>query len=114
MEKHTLILSTTKVRIPESITIDFVTNLINRGLAMTEYFGRKIVSEADFIANDMKAASEEITYIEIFFDTPEPIDYDSFSETDIDEFILDLIAKSKVNKLRNDGKDIILDLHHLH
>ena len=111
MERHTLILSTAKVKIPEGFTIDFITNLINRGLAMTEYFGREIKKQSDFIENDMKTASEEITYIEIFFDTLQPIDYDSFSETEIDEYVLDLFEKSDHNELRDDGKDIILYLH---
>jgi len=110
MQNHTLILSTAKVAIPEGVTIDFITSLINRGLTGIEYFGPEIDNQEDFIEPDMKLASEEISYFEFFFDTDEPIEYDLLSETDVDGFVLDLIKKSANIDLRADEKDIIVYL----
>lgn len=110
MENHTLILSTAKIEIPKGVTIEFITNLINRGLTGIEYFGVEIDNQEDFIEPDMKVASEEISYFEFFFDTDEPIEYDQLSETDVDGFLLDLIKKSAGIELRADGKDITINL----
>lgn len=110
MNSHTLILSTAKVTIPDVITIDMVTSLINRGLTGIEYFGIEIDNQADYIDDDMKAASEEITYIECFFDTEETIDYDSLTVVETNALILDIIKKSAHVEIRADDKDIELYL----
>lgn len=111
MANHTLILSTTKTAIPANLKIDFVTNLINRGLALTEYFGIEIDNQSDYIEPDMKNVSTEITYIEIYFETKEPIDYDALSEVEVDQLILDLFTHSETKDIHSDGKDIKLYLH---
>lgn len=110
MANHTLILSTAKIEIPKGVTIGFITNLLNRGLTGIEYFGQEIDNQEDVIEPDMKVASEEISYFEFFFDTDEPIEYDQLSETDVDDFLLDLIKKSAGIELRADGKDITINL----
>jgi len=110
MANHTLILSTAKVAIPERVTIDFITSLINRGLTGIEYFGPEIDNQEDFIEPDMKLASEEISYFEFFFDTEEPIEYDLLSESDVDGFVLEVIKKSANIDLRADEKDITIHL----
>ena len=63
MIDHTLILSTTKVAIPEGVTIDFITNLLNRGLTGIEYFGPELDNPECYIDEDMTAAAAEITSI---------------------------------------------------
>jgi len=110
MESHTLILSTAKLTIPNVITMDMVTSLINRGLTGVEYFGIEIDNQADYIDEDMKAASEEITYIEFYFDTEESIDYDSLSLEEVNALILDIIKKSTQIEIRADEKDVTLYL----
>ena len=110
MESHTLILSTAKIAIPENVTLEFVTSLINRGLTGIEYFGPEIDNQEDCIEPDMKLASEEITYFDFNFDSDEPIEYDQLSETDVDGFILDLIKKSTNIEMRADAKDITINL----
>jgi hypothetical protein len=110
MENHTFVLSTPKIAIPESISIDFVTNLINRGVAMSEYFGPAIDNQADYVEDDMKGVRETTTYIEFHFDTEEPIEYEMLSETDVDNLIFDIIKKSANIELRADGKDITVYL----
>ena len=110
MKQHTLILSTAKVKIPDVITVDQVTSLINRGLTGIEYFGVEIDNQADYIDDDMRAASEEITYIEFYFETEEPIDYDSLSMEEVNVLILDIIKKSAKIEIRADEKDVTLYL----
>ncbi|WP_211356613.1 hypothetical protein [Flavobacterium daemonense] len=111
MYDHTLILTTTKTA-TNDLSLDFVTHLINTGDAMVEYFGVEIDNQADFIDDDMREVSREITYIEIFFDTPDPIDYDAMTEIEIDDFILKLLANSTIYDMTTDGKDVILNLEH--
>lgn len=110
MESHTIILSTAKIAIPENVTIEFVTSLINRGLTGIEYFGFEIDNQEDCIEPDMKLASEKITFIDFNFDSEDPIEYDQLSETDVDGFILDLIKKSANIEVRADGKDVTIYL----
>ena len=110
MQTHTLILSIAKIEIPKGVTIDFITNLINRGLTGIEYFGVEIDNQEDFVEPDMKLASEEISYFEFFFDTEVPIEYELLSETDIDGLLLDLIKKTAHINLRADEKDILIYL----
>lgn len=110
MESHTLILSTAKIAIPENVTINFITSLINRGLTGVEYFGPELDNQADFIEPEMKLASEEITYFEFFFETEEPIEYDQLSESDVDGCILDIIQKTANIDMRADGKDVTIYL----
>ncbi len=112
MKSHTLILTTTKTAIPADLNKVFVTSLINRGLALTEYFGEEIDNQHDFIDEDMDKLSAEITFIEIFFDTEAPIEYDLLTETDIDTLILDLFDKSPRQDFHTDGKDVTVHLHH--
>jgi len=112
MESHTLVLATTKTTIPPDLFIEFVTSLINRSVAMVEYFGPEIDNPCDFIDDDMKNVSEEITYIEIFFDTELPIDYDDLDESQVDELILSTIGASSKIEMKSDGKDIVVHLHH--
>jgi len=113
MKNHTLILSTAKVTIPDVITIDQVTSLINRGLTGIEYFGVELDNDADYIDNDMKAASEEITYMEFFFETEEAIKYEALSIEEVNELILDAIKKSARIDIEADHKDVTLYLHYI-
>ena len=110
MQNHTLILSTAKVHIPESITIDFVTNLLNRGLTLIEYFGIGLDNQEDIIDEEMKVASAGITYINFHFDTPESIDYDSLPVVELEHLISEIIKKSANIDLRADEKDITVNL----
>lgn len=110
MEHHSLILSTAKLPIPEVVTIDFVTNLLNRGLTGIEYFGCEIDNPECYISDDMKLASEGITYVDFHFDTADSIDYESLSEKEVDDLILDIIKKSANIEVRADGKDITVYL----
>ena len=109
MEAHTLVLSTAKVVIPETITIDFVTGLINRGLTQVEYFGVEIDNHCDIISDDMEAISSEICYIDIHFDSEQSIAYESLSETDVDRMALDLLLECRP-EIRTDSKDITIYL----
>lgn len=108
MQNHTLVLSTPKIAIPESITIDFVTNLINRGVAMAEYFGPEIDNQHDYLEDDMLGGREETTFVEFYFDTDSEIDYDLLSETEVDELILSILNHSESLEIRTDGKDITI------
>lgn len=110
MESHTLILSTTKTTIPTDIKIDFVTNLINRGLALTEYFGVEIDNQADYVSQDMQKVSTDITYIEIYFDTEKEINYEALREDEVDELILNIISHSDKLEMRTNGKDVVVYL----
>lgn len=110
MQYHTLILSTSKLPIPEGVAIDFVTKLLNRGLTGIEYFGCEIDNPECYISDDMKLASEEITYIDFHFDTADSIDYESLSETQVDDLISDIIKKSANIEVRADGKDVTVYL----
>lgn len=110
MNSHTLILSTAKLPIPEDISIYFVTKLLHRGLTLVEYFGIELDNPLDFLDDDMKAASEEITYIDFNFDTPESIDYDSLTIEEIEHLIDDIIKNSKSIEIRADEKDVTLYL----
>ncbi len=106
MESHTLILSSTKVSIPETLTIDFVTKLINSGLTGIEYFGIEIDNPVDAVDEDMKLTIAATSYFDFYFDTNEPINYDAMSLEDTNHFILDLIKKSANIEMRADEKDI--------
>ncbi|MHC0441630.1 hypothetical protein [Flavobacterium sp. 3-210] len=106
MANHTLILTTDKKTIPVELSIDYVTHLINQGLALTEYFGLEIDNDADFISDDMKEVSKKITYIEIFFETPYAINYDALTETEVEELILNILNHSENPSITTDGKDI--------
>lgn len=110
MKNHTLILSTAKVTIPDVIKIDQVTNLINRGLTGIEYFGTELDNAADYIDVDMKAAAEQITFIEFYFDTEESINYEALSIEEVNEMILDVINNSAKINIGADEKDITLYL----
>jgi hypothetical protein len=110
MMDHTLILSTAKVVIPEGVTIDFITNILNRGLTGIEYFGLELDNPECYIDEDMTAVASEITYFEFHFETPEPIDYDSLNEVEVDQLIYNEIKKSTRIELRADGKDITVYL----
>lgn len=110
MKNHTIILSTAKVHIPENVTIDFITNLMNRGVAMVEYFGPEIDNQADFIDNDMKKIRAEISFFEFFFDTEEPINYESLNENEVDQMLSNLIKNSANIEMRADEKDIVVYL----
>lgn len=110
MKNHTLILSTAKILIPEGINIDFVTNLLNRGLTGIEYFGPELDNPECYVDQDMTAAAAEITYFEFHFETPDPIDYKSLNETEVDQLIYDEIKKSANIDLRADEKDITVYL----
>jgi hypothetical protein len=110
MKTHTLVLSTAKLPIPEAVTIDFVAKLLNRGLTGIEYFGVEIDNPECYISDDMKLASERITYIDFHFDSADSIYYESLSETEVDDLILDLIKKSANIEVRADYKDITVYL----
>lgn len=110
MNKHTLILSTAKVHIPDNVTIDFITSLMNTGVAMVEYFGPEIDNPECFVDEDMKAVSETISYFEFFFDTEEPIKYDDLNEEQIDHLLLEQIKKSAHIEMKADEKDVIIYL----
>ncbi|URM37158.1 hypothetical protein [Flavobacterium anhuiense] len=110
MYQHTLILSAAKAHIPENVTIDFVTSLMNRGIAMVEYFGPEIDNPECFVDEDMKAVSETISYFEFFFDTEESIDYDSLNENEVDQLLLEQIKKSANIEIKADEKDIVVYL----
>ncbi|MTD67710.1 hypothetical protein [Flavobacterium sp. LC2016-13] len=109
MEAHTLVLSTAKVAIPEILTINFVTNLINRGLTQVEYFGVEIDNHCDVVSEDMEAVSKEITYIDMHFDSEQSIAYESMSETEVDQFALTLLKECNP-EIRADLKDITIYL----
>jgi len=112
MNAHTVILSTTKTEITKDSSCDTIAHLINRGIAMVDYFGVELDNDADYIADDMKDVSNDITYIEIHFETEEPIDYDSLNEVEVDNLILDLLANTENKEVRCFGKDITLYMHH--
>lgn len=109
MEPHTLVLSATKVAIPEDPTADFVTSLINRGLTQVEYFGIEIDNHCDIISEDMAGVSSEITYIDIHFDSEQAIEYDSLNETEIDQLAVTLLHDNRP-EIRADSKDITIYL----
>lgn len=110
MNSHTLILSTAKVTIPDGVTIDFVTKLINRGLTAIDYFGAEIDNQPDYLDEEMKVLSETISYFHFNFDTEEAIDYDSLSEIEVDNMLMDTIKKSANIELQSDHKDITVYL----
>lgn len=110
MHQHTLILTTNKLMIPQEVTIDFVKTLINRGLAPVEYFGMELDNQEDYIDDDMAAVSEEITYIEIHFNTDEIIEYEDLDEVEVDNLIMDLFDKNPNSEVRIDGKDVTIYL----
>ena len=110
MRNHSLILSTAKVAIPEGITIDYITNLLIRGLTGIEYFGTELDNPECYIDEDMTAAASEITYFEFHFETPEPIEYNSLNELQVNQLIYDEIKKSTHIELRADEKDITVYL----
>ncbi|WP_026730187.1 hypothetical protein [Flavobacterium denitrificans] len=110
MKNHSLILSTTKVSIPETVTIDFVTKLINSGLTGIEYFGQGIDNPLEEVEPDMKLINAQTSYFEFYFDTEGTIDYDSMSNEDTNRFIIELIEKSANIEMRADDKDISIYL----
>lgn len=110
MFQHTLILSTSKVHIPEAINIDFIIHLVNRGLTAIDYFGYEIDNQADYVEEDMKLASAGISYFEFNFDTEESIDYGSLDTEQIYNLLFDIIEKSANIEMRTDEKDIIIYL----
>jgi len=110
VKNHTLILSTAKVSLENGVSVDYVTNLLNRGLTGIEYFGPELDNPECYIDDDMTAASAGITYLEFHFETPEPIDYDSLNEVQVDQLIYDEIKKSACIDLRADEKDITVYL----
>lgn len=64
MYSHTLSFSTPRLRIPEQVSLGFVTSLANMGVAMLEYFGSQIDNCEDYVEEDMKTVSEKISYFE--------------------------------------------------
>ncbi|MEN2415523.1 hypothetical protein [Flavobacterium mesophilum] len=112
MKCHTLILSTAKVSIPQPVTIDFVTNLINRGLTAIDYFGEEIDNPESFVEEDMKAVSETISYFDFFFETESEIQYDTLNEVQVDEYILKTISDSSKIEIKSDEKDLLIYLHY--
>ncbi|BDU25154.1 hypothetical protein [Flavobacterium sp. GSB-24] len=110
MYNHTLTVSTARKPFPNEVSIDFVTSLINRGVAMVEYFGPEIDNCEDYVEEDMKLVSEQISYFEFYFSTEQSIDYDALSETEVDQILFDAIKKSDKIKLQSDQKDIMIYL----
>lgn len=110
MSNHTLILSTAKVSISQSLSIDFITHLINRGLTAIDYFGVEIDNQEDFIDDDMKLASAEISYFTFNFDTEESINYESLNSEDVFQLLNEVIEKSANIDMRADEKDITVNL----
>lgn len=109
MEKHTLILSTAKVTLPDSVSIDFVSSLINRGLTQIEYFGCEIDHHCDIVSEDMDKVSNDITYIDMHFDSSAPINYEEFDQADVLNFAIDLLDDCSP-EIRKDVKDITIYL----
>lgn len=110
MFSHTLTVSTAKIPIPDQVSIDFITSLINRGVAMVEYFGPEIDNCEDYVEEDMKLVSGQISYFEFYFSTEQSIDYDALTETEVDQVLFDAIDKSDKIKLQADQKDIMIYL----
>lgn len=109
MEQHTLVLSATKTNLPENISSDFVSSLINRGLTQVEYFGREIDNHCDVISDDMEAVSRDLTFIDIHFDTEYSIGYEGLDETQVDALALDMLKRCRA-EIRRDEKDITIYL----
>lgn len=109
MVQHTLVLSTAKITLPDSVSIDFVSSLINRGLTQVEYFGCEIDHHCDIVSEDMEAVSKEITYIDMHFDSDAPINYEEFEHTDVFNFAIDLLEDCSP-EIRKDEKDITIYL----
>lgn len=110
MACNSLILSTAKLLIPEDVSIEFITNLINRGLTGIEYFGCELDNLECFVDDDMKAVSESISYFDFHFETPEEYDYESLSKEKIDQLIQGIIERSGKIEMRWDDKDITIYL----
>lgn len=109
MVQHTLVLSTAKITLPDSVSIDFVSGLINRGLTQVEYFGCEIDNHCDIVSEDMEAVTKEITYIDMHFDSDAPINYEEFDQTDVFNFATDLLEDCSP-EIRKDEKDITIYL----
>ncbi|WP_343697157.1 hypothetical protein [Flavobacterium sp.] len=109
MEQHTLVLSAVKTVLPESISSDFVSALINRGLTQVEYFGREIDNHCDIISHDMEAASRDLTFIDIHFDTEDPIGYEGLDGLQVETLALNMLKECRA-EIRRDEKDITIYL----
>lgn len=110
MEKHTIILSTAKVIIPENVTIEFVSNLITNSITMIDYIGPEIDNQEDYVSAEIKKASDQITYIMFHFDTIEDLGYESLNDEDIRHLIGDLLQESEDMEVRAGEKDITVYL----
>lgn len=110
MVEHTLILSTAKNDIPQPVTIDFVTDLINSGLTAIEYFGVKINDDAYYKEEAEHTVHHPLTLIEFFYDTSNKIEYDSLTPSEINSLIMDIVKKSVKPKVRSDQKKITIHL----
>ena len=74
-----------------------------------EYFGIEIDNHCDIISDDMEAVSNEITYIDIHFDTELTIAYDSLNETEVDHLAVTMLQDCNP-EIRADLKDITIYL----
>lgn len=100
MACNSLILSTAKLPIPENVSIEFITNLINRGLTGIEYFGCELDNLECFVDDDMKAVSASISYFDFHFETPEEYDYESLYKEEVDQLIQEVIKTSDKIEMR--------------
>lgn len=95
MENHLVILSTPKRRIPKVGIKSFVETLINERLTKLEYFGDPIDNQADYIDEEMQRKMDSTSYIEIFFESENNIDYGNFDYNDFNDLIFHHLNKSK-------------------
>ncbi|WP_157492523.1 hypothetical protein [Flavobacterium sp. TAB 87] len=75
MYDHTLILSTSKIDMPEGVNADFILKIINQTEITTEYFGVELDNPTDYENEEMKAAESAKSFFEFYFSTVQEMEY---------------------------------------
>lgn len=105
MESHTLILTSPKLDIPESNIIEFTKELIASNLLNIDYFGAEMYNQADYQDAEMIDKHNGTTIITFHFEHHE-INYDSFTENETFQFIINLLEQEKIGQVIIDEKDV--------
>ncbi|MBP4142023.1 hypothetical protein J3S90_09430 [Flavobacterium sp. P4023] len=109
--QHVLILSTKRINIPASHFIQLVISLIDENEMEIDYFGIEIDNPADYLDEQMKLKINTTSFITIHFEC-DKIDYGSYSDEAVLNFITDVLRYDEEKEIKADDKDIeiIIDI----
>lgn len=105
MKNYTLILSSPKIKIPESNIIEFILDLIKSNLVNIEYFGYQLDIQADYDDEEMIAKRLGTSFFTFQFEYNK-LEYDDYTEEETLKLITNQLATKQIGKIIIDDKDV--------